>query len=151
MVDSFQISSYLDCIPFGTALYRGVVDLHREAFESDLTVLVEELSYRKDVLLLVAHDDDRVLGYKLGHRFEPRVYFSLTGAVTESARRQGIAKALMERQHAWCQEQGYLAVRTETKNEHRAMLLFNIADGFDVIGTFTNHRSQTQIILLKKF
>ena len=46
-----------------------------------------------------------------------------------------MATELLRRQHAWCQQAGYGRVRTHTYNKWRGMLLLNLRQGFDVIGT----------------
>ena len=152
MSESFQITLFEPPLAVDDVLYRGMVALHERLFPSGFGWMEENFPYRKDLMIAVAHDGAmNVVGYKLGYMYEPVIYFSCTGGVDEDSRGRGIGRALMRAQHAWCVERGYRAVRTETKNEYRMMLILNISEGFDVIGTFTNHRGQAQIILQKIF
>ncbi len=152
MSESFAIRLLEGPLPSDEALYRGVVALHERLFSNGFGWIEKDFPYRKDLMIVVAHNDAmNVVGYKLGYMLEPAIYFSGTGGVDEDARGRGIGRALMRAQHAWCEERGYRAVRTETKNEYRSMLLLNISEGIEVIGTFTNHKGQAQIILQKVF
>ncbi|MGB0454745.1 MAG: hypothetical protein ACPGJV_13635 [Bacteriovoracaceae bacterium] len=42
-------------------------------------------------------------------------------------------------------------IARETGNEYRGMLILNIKNGFDIIGTFLNRKGKTRITLEKKF
>ncbi|UOQ67168.1 GNAT family N-acetyltransferase [Hymenobacter volaticus] len=61
-------------------------------------------------------------------------------------RGQGIARELMSRQHAWCQQQGYHRIRTQTYNRWRAMLLLNLHAGFDIVGTVQGSRGLVLVL-----
>lgn len=41
-------------------------------------------------------------------------------------------------------------VQTKTKNKWRDMLILNIKNGFDIIGTYTDDSGEPKIILEKK-
>ena len=53
-------------------------------------------------------------------------------------------------QHDWCIKKGYETIRTHTKNSFKSMLILNLKNGFDVIGTFTDEKGEPKIILEKK-
>lgn len=102
-------------------------------------------------LWLARGEGGRALGFKLGYqRGGPQEFYSWLGGVDPASRGQGIARALMRAQHAWLTEQGYTWVRTETMNRYRPMLLLNIQEGFDVVGTHTDEEGLTRIMLKKK-
>ena len=105
---------------------------------------------RRALLALVAHIGDSPAGYKIGYELTARVYYSWVGGVDPRFRRQGIARALMERQHAHARAQGYRVVRTHTENRFRDMLLLNIRAGFDVVGVTTRADRPGPIIQLEK-
>jgi hypothetical protein len=50
---------------------------------------------------------------------------------------------------AHAEESGYKAVQTQTKNMWRSMLILNIKNGFDIIGTYTDNEGETKIIIEK--
>lgn len=56
----------------------------------------------------------------------------------------------MKYQHDFALRERYTAVQTQTKNKWRHMLLLNIQNGFDVIGTYTDKTGEPKIILEKK-
>jgi hypothetical protein len=62
-------------------------------------------------------------------------------------RRRGIARGLLDRQHAWCRSQGCRRMRTDTTNAFREMLLVNLRASFDVIGTFHDAERGLTIML----
>lgn len=99
--------------------------------------------------VLALTNDGRVVGCKLGYERKPGHYYSWLGGVHPDFRGQGIATELMVRQHDWCRQQGYQAVRTQTYNQWRSMLLLNLRHGFDITGTLQGHHGLT-IVLEKR-
>lgn len=55
----------------------------------------------------------------------------------------------MENQRRWLKENGYHKVRTKTKNKWRDMLILNLKNGFEIIGTYTDEKGEPKIILEK--
>ncbi|EGL83361.1 GCN5-related N-acetyltransferase [Caldalkalibacillus thermarum TA2.A1] len=135
-------------IPDREHILKGILDLHDLIFNTELPL--DELKQKKGVLVMAAVDHDTVVGYKIGYERKKKHYYSWLGGVDPRYQRQGIATELMRRQHQWCQEKGYLTVRTHTKNKWRGMLILNLRHGFDVIGTYTDDRGEPKIILEKK-
>jgi predicted GNAT superfamily acetyltransferase len=136
--------------PAGAALR----DLHALIFanpELSETVLKERLSWQRDPLVLLAWQDEKLVGYKIGYLRKERHYYSWIGGVHPDYRGKGIARALMQLQHDFCREQAYLTVRTHTKNTWRQMLILNLRYDFDIIGTLTDEQGEPKLILEKKF
>lgn len=130
--------------------YRGLCALHEHIFATDASrLIVERLAARPRFLILLASDEARVVGYKIGYEERGKEFYSWLGGVDSSYRGQGIASQLMARQHAWCREQGYTVVSTRTKNKWRNMLILNLRHGFDIIGTYTDDQGEPKIILTK--
>ncbi len=71
------------------------------------------------------------------------------GIVALDGERVVVARELIRRQHLRCRDAGYSSVRTHTTNGNRAMLLLNVQEGFDVIGT-TNSAGKGLRIVLEK-
>lgn len=132
-----------------------ILPLIREVFaddddEDDFADLPSEAAEKPGLTLLLAREGNELLGLKLGYRRGPRHFYSWLGGVHPGARGRGVARSLMEEQHRWLREQGYSQVTTETFNRYRPMLLLNIRAGFDVVGTRTTLKGETQIVLRKR-
>jgi ribosomal protein S18 acetylase RimI-like enzyme len=115
-------------LPQALALHRlvlGPISLRR--FRERLRGLPKRL-------LLVALEDDRVVGFKFGYQERPGRFYSWLGGVHPDFRRRGIASQLMRRQHRLLERAGFQEVRCHTRNRFRGMLLMSIEQGFDIIG-----------------
>ena len=102
-----------------------------------------------NMLVLLAIEDGRVVGFKIGYDIEERVFYSWVGGVDSTFRRNGIAMQLIERQHEELKQLGYTAVRTYSRNELKEMLIVNLKAGFDIVDTFTDHKGRHKIMLEK--
>ncbi|MEE1131033.1 MAG: GNAT family N-acetyltransferase [Caryophanon sp.] len=102
-----------------------------------------------NMLVLLAIEDGRVVGFKIGYDIEDRVFYSWIGGVDPTFRRNGIAMQLIERQHEELKQLGYTAVRTYSRNELKEMLIVNLKAGFDIVDTFTDHKGRHKIMLEK--
>lgn len=128
-----------------------VLHLLAAALESSVAELSTDLRYqqaRQSVQAWVTFSKGQVVGCKLGYERKPGHYYSWLGGVHPSFRGQGIARELMLQQHAWCAQQGYHRIRTQTYNQWRAMLLLNLRVGFDIVGTVQGPRGL--VIVLEK-
>lgn len=131
---------HFDCIDNlpSKQLLSSLLDLHLRVFEGQTRdSLLAEIAYQQDRRLItwLALDQHQVVGYKMGYERKPGHFYSWLGCVDPEYRGCGIASALMNRQHEWCRQQGYRAVRTQIYNQWRTMLLLNIRHGFDIVGT----------------
>lgn len=107
-----------------------------ETTEAEVAADLRYQQQRQPVQAWLAVDDnDQPVGCKLGYERKPGHYYSWLGGVLPNHQGQGVATELMCRQHVWCQTQGYGWVRTHTYNQWRGMLLLNLRQGFDIIGT----------------
>ena len=102
-----------------------------------------------NMLVLLAIEDGRVVGFKIGYDIEERVFYSWVGGVDPTFRRNGIAMQLIERQHEELKKLGYIAVRTYSRNELKEMLIVNLKAGFNIVDTFTDHKGRHKIMLEK--
>jgi predicted GNAT superfamily acetyltransferase len=131
--------------PIALAQIRPVYEIcFRSSAPEDFAARVEE---RGASMLQLALHEGAVIGYKLGYRRNREVFYSWLGGVLPEQRRRGVARELLQRQHAWCRSQGYRRVRTDTTNAFRDMLLLNLRAGFDVIGTFHDAERGLTIML----
>jgi predicted GNAT superfamily acetyltransferase len=100
-------------------------------------------------LVAARRADGSLAGFKLGYRRGTALFYSWLGAVHPDSRRQGIARELTLRQHDWAKAQGYRRVETRTRAVNRAMLILNLAAGFEVYG-FENDSAGHAIVSQRK-
>lgn len=143
-----SIEYSLHLAPFERELLQQIRPIYADCFGTpapdDFVARVDE---RAGGVLQLAWLGGQVVGYKLGYRRNPEVFYSWLGGVVPRHRRQGVARELLERQHAWCRESGYRRVRTDTTNAFKEMLLLNVRAGFDVIGTYQDAERGLTIML----
>jgi ribosomal protein S18 acetylase RimI-like enzyme len=129
---------------------NGILQLHELIFQTSSSYLVEEINKKEDLVIVVAKQGSKIVGYKIGHKRKTNRFYSWLGGVDPSYRNQGIGSELMKLQHEWCKENCYESIRIHTKNKWRSMLILNLRHGFDIIGTLTDELGEPKIILEKK-
>ena len=95
----------------------------------------EKFAERSNSLIQWVTDGDDVVGFKAGYELRPGLFYSWLGGVSPSHRRQGIAKRLMAEQHQYARSIGCKEIRTISTNDHKHMMILNLAVGFDIIET----------------
>ncbi|MEZ9180970.1 GNAT family N-acetyltransferase [Vibrio cyclitrophicus] len=91
--------------------------------------LAERLAGKKS-LILVAEDDDVLLGFKIGYELDQHTFYSWFGGVSPLARNKGVAQAQLEAQEAWVQKQGYEQLKVKSRNQFPAMLRLLLRNGY---------------------
>lgn len=127
----------------------GVLDLYSATFESSAEEILAKMKTKPNLILNIAMDGNRVVGFKMGHELDGNKFYSWLGAVEPAYRQHRIASKLMEEQHGYLLTRGYEVVQTKTMNKWRGMLILNIKYGFDVIETYTDENGLHKIILEK--
>lgn len=127
---------------------KQILILHENIFK-DSDTLVSKAQSKSKLLFTIGLEKGEVVGYKIGYELNPDCFYSWLGGVNENHRNKGIASKLMHQQHLYLKEKGYKNVQTKTKNSWRDMLILNIKNGFDVIGTNTDNSDDPKIILEK--
>lgn len=128
---------------------KGIKELHKVIFGT-YDDLVNKMSSKPKLLVIVAMDGKKVIGYKIGYEVDKSTFYSWLGGVNPNYRGQGIASTLMEKQHQYLKEECYKVVQTKTMNRWRNMLVLNIKNGFEVINTYTDEKGLHKIILEKR-
>jgi GNAT superfamily N-acetyltransferase len=135
--------------PIGEAAGH-LLALCRAAFDGfDDSYLLDRLPRLTDPDLWIAEREGEWVGFKLGYRRGPDLLYSWLGGVAPSARRLGIASALMERQHAGVLAQGYRFVETRTRAANNAMVIVNLHHGFHIAGFEIDARGIAVVIQRK--
>jgi GNAT superfamily N-acetyltransferase len=113
-----------------------IVQLYNQIFRPgrDLPSFDRRFRSRYNILRLVAHLNQRPVGFFLGFELKPSVYFTWFYGVLPECRRQGIASQLMEAVHDWAKQNDYESVRMECHNQHRPMLHLAITSEYDIVG-----------------
>jgi predicted GNAT superfamily acetyltransferase len=135
-------------IPDGDVL-EGITTLHKDIFGTS-DDLINKMASKPQLLVITAMKGKKVIGYKIGYAIANNKFYSWLGGVDTNYRKHGVASMLMEKQHQYLKGNGYNIVQTKTMNKWRSMLVLNIKNGFDVIGTYRDEKGLHKIILEKK-
>ena len=109
----------------------------------------DRFNFHKKFLLIMAYKNNLPVAFKFGYALDSDLFYSWTGGVIPSERRQGIAEELMRRQHKWCIENKYQFIETRSRNRFPEMIALNIKWGFKITGTFTETDGAPKIIFRK--
>ncbi|PEN13080.1 GNAT family N-acetyltransferase [Longibacter salinarum] len=87
-----------------------------------------------DLLMLVAERNGDPVGFKVGYRLRTDTFYSAKGGVVDHARRQGIARALLQQMLSVVEQWGYIRFVYDTfPNKHPGMTVLGLREGFEVI------------------
>ncbi len=113
-----------------------IVELYNQIFRParDLDSFRRRYLGRYNILQMVAHLNDRPVGFFLGFELKPTTFFAWFYGVLPDCRRQGIASQLMDAAHSWARQHEYESIRVECHNAHRPLLHLSIALGYDIVG-----------------
>jgi GNAT superfamily N-acetyltransferase len=103
----------------------------------------------KTTLVLIACDEDRRVGFKLGY-LNDSFFYSWMGGILPAYRRCGIATQLADVQEQWVREMRIPKIRLKTLNRFKGMLIFALQRGFEIIGTEDFAEENTIKIILEK-
>lgn len=129
-------------------ILEGIIKLHNSIL-GDSDNLIKQMKSKPKMLIDVAWDGEKVIAFKIGYALDNDKFYSWLGGVDANYRNYGVASKLMEKQHQHLKRNGYKIVQTKTMNKWRSMLILNIKNGFDVIGTYSDENGETKIILEK--
>jgi GNAT superfamily N-acetyltransferase len=117
---------------------EDIASLEQEIPEFEEPYSLEEITGRidgKKHYCLVAYMDRKHAGYKLGYEQAPGKFYSWTGGILPAYRKRGIADALLNMQEDWCWKNAYKRIDVTSLNRHKAMIIFLLKRGYDIIGT----------------
>ena len=98
------------------------------------------------ILICMAFQEGRPVGFKVGFEDAPLSFESWRGGVVETARRQGVAMELVRLQHSWCEKNEFRVIKTTTNSSNVPMLILNLRNGFQVVGSFVNRRKHLKLL-----
>ena len=119
------------------------------AFNETSQILLGVFQRYKNVLICLAVQGDRTVGFKIGVLDMDGSFDSWRGGVITEFRRQGIALKMMRTQHEWCVQNKVKVITTTTNSDNSAMLILNLQNGFEIAGCFVNRRKRLKILQKK--
>lgn len=139
----------IEGVPEGGILTQ-LKSIYSEVFEdADLHFFEKRLIEQKDLCIVVANKEGKLVGFKIGYRYNDTTFYSWVGGVKEVFRQRGIGKRLAELQEDWVRQKGYVKLRTKSMNRFKPMMILNLKNGFNIISVYTNEKHQTKIIFEK--
>lgn len=126
----------------------SLVELFTEAFGAPPSdEFNARLNEKLGLSILLAWEEGKIVGFKIGYQRFRGVFFSWLGAVAKEYRREGIARALLREQHRLCVSRGLLEIQTETSVKNAGMLILNLQEGFEVYGVHLGHQDELTVQL----
>lgn len=102
-------------------------------------------------LILIAWIEGLPVGFKVGYERDPDgSFYSWMGGVLPRFRILRVAKSLADAQEKWAWERGYRAIRFKTRNNHTAMQIFALKNGFKIIDLKKRDKLEEYRIMLEK-
>ncbi|WP_435260921.1 GNAT family N-acetyltransferase [Tenacibaculum sp. nBUS_03] len=128
-----------------------LINLYSSIFEdAQINFFIERIKQKKDVLSIIAYEDDIPIGFKIGYQYNQTIFYSWIGGVLPKYRKRKVASTLAFSQEKWAKKKGYSKLRTKSMNRFKPMLIFNLKNGFDIIQVYTNESKQTKIVFEKR-
>jgi len=105
---------------------------------SELENPYEKLEYERRLndklnLILIAFWKGKPAGFKVGYQIDDHFYSWLGGVIPEF-RQNKIAHVMAEFQQNWVRQNTMKTIKMKTRNKHKIMLQFALADGFIITG-----------------
>ncbi|WP_165312612.1 GNAT family N-acetyltransferase [Vibrio ziniensis] len=73
-------------------------------------------------LILVAEQQGKILGFKIGYELDSETFYSWFGGVSPKARNMGLAQKLLDEQEKWVIDKKYQQLKVKSRNQFPAML-----------------------------
>lgn len=136
---------------FPPTVLNEIEALYRLIFETnDVSKFHFRLKNEKDLLIITASQNEKIIGFKIGYRKNETTFYSWLGAIHPEFRKKGLASKLMDLQHEWAKSNHYQLIETKTMNRWKNMLILNLKHGFDLYSTYLDNKGILKIILQKE-
>lgn len=131
-------------------LLKALLNLYATIFEdAKLDFFINRVETKEGLIIVLCYDEETLIGFKIGYRYNESTLYSWVGGVHASYRRQGVAQNLLDYQHIYAKANGYQKVRTKSMNRFKPMMILNLKNGFNIQNSYTNDTGQTKIVFEK--
>lgn len=110
---------------------------------------VKRLQSKKH-LILVAKQNDKLIGFKVGYAKDENTFYSWMGGVLTEYRKSGVALALMQEQEKWAKKQQFSCIEIKTRNCFKGMLILCIKQNYLIVSVENKENSEQNRIILQK-
>lgn len=110
----------------------------------DIVRISTQLVGKKDVLCLLAYEQDIPVAFKLGYAAEAGKFISWWGGVSPAYCDLGLGTGLLRYQAEWCKQHGYARIETSVGSEDIELIKLVLANDFKIIGTTSEANSTFQ-------
>lgn len=132
-------------------LLEEILIVYKAVFEDyKLDFFKARIREKEDLVIILCQDIAKLVGFKIGYKYNETTFYSWVGGVLHEHRRKGIAKRLAQLQEEIVKNKGYQKLRTKSMNRFKPMMILNLRNGFDIVQVYTNDIGQTKIIFEKK-
>ena len=101
--------------------------------------------------ILTAYDNHNSIAFKIGYqRHSDGSFYSWMGGVLPNYRIKGIANNLADHQDTWAKKNGYISIKIQTREKHKAMLALAINRGFQITNRIEKTSSSNTLIWMNK-
>ena len=101
--------------------------------------------------ILTAYDNHNPIAFKNGYqRHSDGSFYSWMGGVLPNYRIKGIANNLADHQDTWAKKNGYISIKIQTREKHKAMLALAINRGFQITNRIEKTSSSNTLIWMNK-
>lgn len=147
---NYSIDLYEKPNPESIAFFPKILELTESLLGEEFTLrLQRELSYRHNSTLIIAYQEDKFLGYKMGYENYTNTYYGWVTAVSPDCRKMGVWTAMTDRQHEWCRAHGYKKIQINTTNTWKDALARTVKYGYFIYGTYKNDKDEVRILMEK--
>ena len=127
-----------------------IIRVYEELFsDADQDFFIKRLKTHENSLSILALDQGRLIGFKIGYPVLNDTFYSWIGGVLPEYRKKGVANTLAQLQENWAIEKGLKRLKTKSMNQYKPMIMLNLKRGFDITKVYTNEKGQTKIVFYK--
>jgi GNAT superfamily N-acetyltransferase len=110
--------------------------------------IASQLDDQKDLLLLMAHLEGNPVGFSAGYRRTGAMFYLNYIGVLSDYRRQGLGKAMLQRQIDFAKACNYRRIEFNTFNHFPSMIRLGLSAGFRPIGLIQDEGSNWDLAIL---
>ncbi|UZR93848.1 GNAT family N-acetyltransferase [Chondrinema litorale] len=106
--------------------------------------------HTKKHLILIAKQNDKIIGFKVGYAKNENTFYSWMGGVLAEYRKSGVALALMQAQEEWAKKHHFNCIEIKTRNCFKGMLILCIKQNYLIVSIENKENTEQNRIILQK-